>query len=490
MLSLNKYRTLIIMIELCLSFWTCHASFAQAPEFYIRGISDDWSIQEKYRMINNNGVYSIYVDDLSSAYTFKICTPDYVFQYGSTAIFEFDVPMPCINAYGNNFRVKQIDGNLTTVYGATLLFDYRNPSAPTLTVIPDLYLVGDINNWNNHMKGYKFEKDGDSYVLRTKNLNGRFKIVTAVAPAWDAQYGGATSIKSGKTYQLQRDGCDMTMDNPSGDIELIFNKTSNRLVVNKFSDIFKNFSYYLTGDFNNWNPQDEQARFIGSEGVYKLKIPRLTGEFKITTPDWKWQFGSKVKGIVYNEVISLESAQSELNMYFEEPIAQEVTLNLDMNNLTLSCVGMPMLYLVGDFNDWTIYPYYAFDYNDGTYTLNTPHFSGDFKIVSSDWSIQLGSKTQNQIEVGSYYSLDFANQMGDNIPFKGIENPNSDARLKMTLKADGLSDIPTKLPESGVISDVETRNEYYNIQGIKIASPTPGIYILRNNRTTKKIYVR
>ena len=112
-------------------------------------------------------------------------------------------------------------------------------------------------------------------------------------------------------------------------------------------------------------------------------------------------------------------------------------------------------------------------------------------MCSSDlWSIQLGSKTQNQIEVGNYYSLDFANQMGDNIPFKGIENPHSDARLKMTLKADGLSDIPTKLPESGVISDVETRNEYYNIQGIKIASPTHGIYILRNNRTTKKIYVR
>ena len=231
---------------------------------------------------------------------------------------------------------SQVDENLTTVYGATLLFDYRNSSAPTLTVIPDIYLVGDITDWNNHMKGYKFEKDGDAYVLRTKNLNGRFKIVAAVAPAWDAQYGGATSIKSGKTYQLQRDGCDMTMDNPSGDIELIFNKSSNRLVVNKFSDISKNFSYYLTGDFNNWNPRDEQARFIGSEGVYKLKIPRLTGEFKITTPDWKWQFGSKVKGIVYNEVISLESAQSELNMYFEEPIAQEVTLNLDMNNLTLS----------------------------------------------------------------------------------------------------------------------------------------------------------
>ena len=493
MRSPNKYRILLMTImtlNMCLPYGTIHSAFAQTPEFYIRGISDDWNIQEKYRMINKNGVYSIHVDELTSAYTFKICTPDYELQYGSTATFEFDVPMPCINAYGNNFRVKKIGGNETTVYGATLLFDYRNSSAPTLTVSPDIYLVGDVTDWNNHLKGYKFEIEGDSYVLRTKDINGRFKIAAAVAPEWDAQYGGATSIKSGKTYQLQRDGGDMTMDNPAGDYELIFNKDSRRLTVNAFSDISRNLSYYLTGDFNNWDPRDERVRFIGSDGVYKLKIPRLTGEFKITTPDWKWQFGSKVKGIRYNEAISLESAKSLLNMHFLEPVAQEVTMVLDMNNLTLSCDGIPVLYLVGDFNDWTIYPYYAFDYNDGKYTLNTPYFTGEFKIVSSDWSLQLGSKTQNCIEVGDYYSLDFANPVGDNIPFNGIGNPDPDTRLKLILKADATSNAPVILPESEEISNEGTQYEYFNVQGIKIDRPSRGLYIRKANQISEKIYIR
>ena len=153
-----RFRTLIVMLKLCLPFLAYHTTFAQAPELYVRGISDDWTVQEKYRMVNDNGVYSLYIDELSSVYTFKICTEDYSLQYGSTDTFEFDVPMACINAYGNNFRVKQINGNSTTVYGATLLFDYSNPSAPTLTVCPDIYLAGDVTDWSNHKKGYRFIK--------------------------------------------------------------------------------------------------------------------------------------------------------------------------------------------------------------------------------------------------------------------------------------------------------------------------------------------
>lgn len=485
-----RFRTLIVMLKLCLPFLAYHTTFAQAPELYVRGISDDWTVQEKYRMVNDNGVYSLYIDELSSVYTFKICTEDYSHQYGSTDTFEFDVPMACINAYGNNFRVKQINGNSTTVYGATLLFDYSNPSAPTLTVCPDIYLAGDVTDWSNHKKGYRFIKEGDSYVLRTKDLNGRFKIVAAVAPEWDAQYGGVASIKSGRTYQLQRDGCDMTIENPLGDIELVFNKANNRLTVNKFSDISGNLTYYLTGDFNNWNPHDERMRFIGSEGIYELKIPRLTGEFKITTPDWKWQFGSMVKGIKYNEVIPLESAQNECNMYFEEPIAQEVAITLDMNNLTLSCIGMPMLYLVGDFNDWTILPFYAFDYNDGTYTLNTPHFTGDFKIVDREWNIQLGTKTQEQIEAGKNFSLDYAATVGDNIRFDGIDNANSDTRLRMTLKADGIGNKPTSITEPPLITNSEIHYDYFKLQGMKVNRPTKGIYIRHNNQISEKIYIR
>lgn len=104
-----RFRTLIVMLKLCLPFLAYHTTFAQAPELYVRGISDDWTVQEKYRMVNDNGVYSLYIDELSSVYTFKICTEDYSLQYGSTDTFEFDVPMACINAYGNNFRSETDD---------------------------------------------------------------------------------------------------------------------------------------------------------------------------------------------------------------------------------------------------------------------------------------------------------------------------------------------------------------------------------------------
>ena len=72
-----RFRTLIVMLKLCLPFLAYHTTFAQAPELYVRGISDDWTVQEKYRMVNDNGVYSLYIDELSSVYTFKICTEDY-----------------------------------------------------------------------------------------------------------------------------------------------------------------------------------------------------------------------------------------------------------------------------------------------------------------------------------------------------------------------------------------------------------------------------
>lgn len=468
----------------------------QRPTLYVRGLDGNWdTCDDSNRMADNGGVYTLHVDKLVSnnSYRFKICSEDYKYQFGTAASFSYDMPMACVNGHGNDIQIPALkDGVETTLNGATLTLDYRNPAKPTLTINPDLYLTGgDITNWSNTNADYRFSLENGNYVLRASDISGEFKIAEGFTPDWRQQYGGPTAMSNGQTYTLSETGGNMTLGSQSGITELTFDKSTKQLTIGSVAGSVQGKEFYLAGSINGWASDNNDYKFTENNGIYTLNIGRLTGEFKIVTKDWAYQFGTS-SIINYGQPYSLVFATNGNNMMLEEAVGQNVTIVFDSRNMTVEVTGIDTLYLVGAFNDWAVSEIYAFSHENGVYTLTTGDFSGEFKIVNRDWTTQLGSNSPNPFDLDHHYALKEADPKGDNITFNGLPS-RAASRVRLTLIADGTPD-PDDNPTTGIESIAPDQSqqpvEYYNLQGIRVDRPANGIYVRRQGDRVEKVYVK
>ncbi len=442
-----------------------------------------WSDHPDFKFTESNGVYRLHVDDLPSE--FKITTADWGTQYGTNSTFVFGKPMTCQEMqHGGNF-VRPSE--YTTIAGALITLDLSG-NVPTATIIPDLYLAGDINDWNNTNSAYRFTENNGIYTLAVGELYDKFRIAGGTAPEWAINFGGAQNMEPGQTYDcIEGSGNDMTVAGGSiRNAMLTFDYNARKLTIGSISTEGAKDGLYLAGTINNWASDNASYRFTENGGIYTLTVPRLSGEFKIVTKDWSLQFGCDSK-IEYGHEYSCFHTSNGSNISLVDNVGIDVVLTFDLENMILTADGVPTLYLVGDFNNWTVSPLYAFGYDNGVYTLKTSDFNGAFKVVTADNSLQFGTHFGLNLDLGREYAL---MDSGADMTFGGLPSRAS-SRVKITVRANGT-------PFNGSISGIEDVDascaganvEYYNLQGVRVANPGNGFYIKRTGSVIEKIYVK
>ncbi len=86
------------------------------------------------------------------------------------------------------------------------------------------------------------------------------------------------------------------------------------------------------------------------------------------------------------------------------------------------------------------------------------------------------------------FALDCSTSLGDLFPLVKTTANSFINRLAGANDDSGIEDIIVKNEETIDINDPEV--EIYNLQGIRVAHPTHGIYICRKGNTVKKIVIR
>lgn len=439
-----------------------------------------WSNHPDFKFEHADGIYTLHVDALPTE--FKVVTAGWETQLGAaTADFMFDSPMACVEGYGNNF-VRPAE--YTTIAGATLTVDLRG-SVPTLTVMPDLYLAGELNSWNNTDAAYRFTRTGDVYTLSIPELSGKFRIAGGTAPEWAVQYGGAANMNVETEYDcIPGSGNDMSVASPVTDALITFNHATMKLTVSSRATVDTSKGLYLAGDINNWASDNGDYRFTEANGIYTLTLPRMSGEFKIVTPDWNSQFGC-TSPLVYGRTYSCVLSANGANMSLAEGVGTDVTITFDVAARTVQVDGMPTLFLVGDFNNWAPSQRYAFEYANGVYTLSTSDFSGPFKVTTADGATSFGMAMPTPLALGRNYAVAHG---ADSILFNG-STADRTGRVRITLTPNGTADTtPTGVDE--VAGDTDAPVEYYNLQGVRVYTPSHGIYIRRTGTIVEKIAIQ
>lgn len=444
----------------------------------VNGDGTWWSDHPDFKFSQDNGVYTLHLDDLPDE--FKVVTADWNIQLGSVSDLVFETPMTCVNGYGNNFvRPAEFE----TIAGVTLTVDMRG-AVPTLTVMPDLYLAGELNDWHNTEAEYRFSRNGDIYTLAVPELSGNFRIAGGTAPEWPVQYGGASGMTPGNTYDcIAGKGNDMSVSSTLTNALLTFDYSTKKLTVGSITTGTVSGGLYLAGAVNGWASDNEAYRFTENNGIYTLTLERLSGEFKVVTKDWSLQFGCATP-LANDKTYSCVLAANGYNMSLAEGVGTEVTITFDLDNLSVMVSGMPTLYLVGEFNNWTVSPLYAFEYYDNCYTLRTGNFSGRFQVTTADNATRLGMPVTSSLALDHVYSMAYG---ASDMMFGG--RPDGAGRVKITIMPDGTADsTPTGI--DGVAGDNDCPVEYYNLQGMRVNRPSYGIYIRRQGNKIEKVAIQ
>lgn len=241
--------------------------------------------------------------------------------------------------------------------------------------------------------------------------------------------------------------------------------------------------YYLAGEFNTWKPNLSAYKFAQNGDIYTLEMTELKGEFKITTSAWEHQYGSG-RAMMPGTVYALTESDNSFNMTIADQSAKNITLIFDNKNKTIEISLKPDLYLVGDFNNWKISTSYKFAEVDGRYILYTKAFKGEFKVVSEDETFTLGGPSNPDFREGQEKQMAFD---GNSLNFAGTSS--GAATVKITVDPAGTPEEDSSVGTVGVEVPINGM-EYYNLQGVKVSNPSPGVYIRRTGSKTEKIIIR
>lgn len=264
---------------------------------------------------------------------------------------------------------------------------------------------------------------------------------------------------------------------------------------------------FSAGEWNEKNPDE----FVYADGKYTVEIANLT-QFKISTQKGSWsEFDAGVLGCSYGNTPGVAVALQRGNgSNIQTPWKGDYTITVtgDLSTITLTTetqeVKEPIvLYLRGSMNDWkaeadwmlvSVVEDRIFKYPEsGSVSLKS---ETEFKIADADW---------NKYNIGGIGDWDFNKQFmvanGGN-PANFYLNWNFDGVIWLNLDIDGapyllMSTDETFVPaweglESSVVTEIEISGDaaprYFNLQGIEVANPERGFYIVsRGNKVTKEL---
>ena len=266
--------------------------------------------------------------------------------------------------------------------------------------------------------------------------------------------------------------------------------------------------YAIVGSFTNpsWNFDASRAAngvlTKNAGGKYETTIENLATGFKIVdieNNNWDVQYGAPSSNdmVENGKTFSLKAKNGGAdpsNIEFANYVTaiQNAKVVFDPEAKTLTITGTPVsdlkLYISGSMTNW-VAPgddgSIAMTENGGIYSATVSFTAGDeFKVFGKGWSPEFGVPADNTPALSP-----------ENLTLT-LAKSNKNIKVSMTgqyVVSFNLSTFELKLTSATGISQTTIKAEapeYYTLHGVKVASPSHGIYIVKRGTAVTKEIVR
>lgn len=388
---MKKFLLAIVMALLAIAS-------SQAQDLYLRGVMNNWNVDPAYKFTENDGTYTLSVDNFAANQEFKIAQSDWDQPHYGGSSSGISVQL------GSPYILKEKGENLKLAEGGNLTFTFVQDTK-TLTVTAntpvttsDLYVRGEMNSWSTE-DDWKFTTtDNINYTLSNVNIeNGtKFKIADKDWSDND-NYGGAENVgieinTSDKEYDLVQgggsdnitlniDGIGRQRREGSSDIivtvTLIFNKSAKTLKVIKGEEIivdeledqyiyFYNTENWETPAVYLWNNEgSKNANFPGEKFDYTKDLT-LGNDSK---PYYRKEVGEYTMCIFNDGQPETNNKTNDLTI--QRGYRYDGTVNGNGNPAEFSGYdGVGGIFLVGTMNDEKVEARWRFSLVDNVLTIN------------------------------------------------------------------------------------------------------------------------
>lgn len=261
-------------------------------------------------------------------------------------------------------------------------------------------------------------------------------------------------------------------------------------------------NYYLIGGFNGWTTSDASCKFEAQgDGTYVLDYEgQLTSGFKINDGTWgndAANFGSNGTKLVLGTPYNYGVGGSTSDISLEEGVVDNPHLVLDTNNGTLTITGQQAEVKI-TYDLWGNLPDQAEAWSSTTLT----NVEGDVWVAKdvnvtaqSDFGIREltnGSQSNwiwatgdNEISSVGTFACGIQAEAPNGINFTiapGKWNFSFNAATMELVVTSGTDAV------EGIEVEENVAPVYYNLQGVRVAEPTNGLYIVvRGDKVAKEL---
>lgn len=263
---------------------------------------------------------------------------------------------------------------------------------------------------------------------------------------------------------------------------------------------------YIVGECNNWSV-DDAYKMIANGNVYTVELANgLEGMWKIWDGTWQYSFGPGSDALTNDtdvEVWFNSSANFNTRFTGKTVVTLTVVAGSDEENSSIPAIlrveaegeeeepTEHELYIVGECNGWVKDEAYKMTRNDNVYTIElTNGLAGSWKIWDGSWSYSFGAGAEGTVTAGENIEVWFNSTADLSSSFEGT--------VKVTLTVaegsdKGGSSIPAILYVENTTTGVEgveaesAEVVYFNMQGVRVANPTEGLYIKVQGNKTEKV---
>lgn len=245
------------------------------------------------------------------------------------------------------------------------------------------------------------------------------------------------------------------------------------------------------------------------DGVYKGEFKQLS-QFKLSNvdPEGSWDtFNANVYGCDYGDVPGVEVALvqgKDDNIYtpwngdYTVEVAADLTW-IKLSTDTPAPEGPINVFFRGEMNDWGAVPEWQFQLMDGSddiYVFNTAAdqvilAATSFKIADDDWKkVNYGLSDGEELYAGVETPLAFN---GGNMSLS--EEWEGTAYFQLSTGTLYLGEAGEECPfDESAVNNIQVENNgvatYYNLQGVRVANPENGLFIIVKDGKAVKSIIR
>ncbi len=276
--------------------------------------------------------------------------------------------------------------------------------------------------------------------------------------------------------------------------------------------------YFLgSGEGLSWDPGSELKVEL-TDGAYTVEIKDLT-QFKASTVavvdgDWDAYNAAAIYGAASGTSLKENLGQpitveigNGANNFTPWKGDYKIVIAGDLSTITLTTTtpeptGFTPLYLRGGFagTDWPALDEWKLTSEDGiNYTFTCAEgqsipAGSEFKIADADWALyNFGTSMPVEVDDTMYQW-----EAGSNTPNAVfLEDFNGTCKLVLPHEEDGeMTPVMVGFFAAeeggveGVTVDANAAKEYFNLQGVRVANPSNGLYIVRQGGKTSKVLVK